>query len=82
MMSHTGCTTAGVLWRVCIVSNDELSEILQSLSGNIEYFRCLSGACKNSADKDGEMYYAGKADAYEQAFLALESYYADGSNGR
>ena len=66
---------AGVLWRVCTLSKDELSEILQSLSGNIEYFRCLSASCKNSADKDGEMFYAGKADAYEQVFLALESYF-------
>lgn len=64
------------------MSKDELAEILQSLSGNVDHYRGLSSICKDSFDKDGEMYYAGKADAYEQAFLALESYFDDDSNGR
>lgn len=39
----------------------------------VSYYSAQSVSCKLSNDKDGEMFYAGKADAYEQVL----SYLAD-----
>lgn len=63
------------------MSNDELYDLIISVSGNVEHFRSVSKACKDCNDKDGEMFFSGKSDAYYEVLVTLESCYED-SNGR
>lgn len=61
--------------------NDELYDLIISVSGNVDHFRSISKACKDCNDKDGEMFYSGKSDAYYEVLVALKSYSED-FNGR
>lgn len=53
--------------------HETVHNLIWFLKDCVCYYTTQSSYCKLSNDKDGEMFYAGKADAYEQVL----SYLAD-----
>lgn len=51
---------------------DSVSDLIWFLKGSVSYYEGQISFCKSINDKDGEMWNAGKADAYQQVLSFLE----------